>query len=164
MCQDVAKVADLVLLLINGHTGFEMETFEFMNVLQVHGFPKVLGVLTHLDLFRKTKLLRKAKKTLKSRFWVEVYQGAKLFYLSGETGGRVVSPLALGRVVFPFALACSLTISWVLVDCRTRLQASSMARIPTQRSTTCRCTSLESSLDRWRGASSTRTCWWTEWR
>ncbi len=49
----------------------------------MHGFPKVLGVLTHLDLFRKSKLLRKAKKTLKSRFWVEVYQGAKLFYLSG---------------------------------------------------------------------------------
>ena len=51
--------------------------------LQVHGFPKVLGVLTHLDLFSKPKLLRKAKKTLKARFWVEVYQGAKLFYLSG---------------------------------------------------------------------------------
>jgi hypothetical protein len=41
--QDLAKVADLVLMLINGHTGFEMETFEFMNVMQVHGFPKVRG-------------------------------------------------------------------------------------------------------------------------
>lgn len=32
---DVAKVADLVLLLIDGSFGFEMETFEFLNMLQV---------------------------------------------------------------------------------------------------------------------------------
>ena len=45
---DAAKLADLVLLVIDGSYGFEMETFEFLNVLQVHGFPKVLGVLTHI--------------------------------------------------------------------------------------------------------------------
>ena len=61
-----------------------METFEFLNILQAHGFPKVMGVLTHLDQFKATKQLRKTKKTLKSRFWVEIYQGAKLFYLSGK--------------------------------------------------------------------------------
>lgn len=38
---DAAKYADLVLLLIDGSFGFEMETFEFLNLLQVHGFPKV---------------------------------------------------------------------------------------------------------------------------
>lgn len=32
---DAAKYADLVLLLIDGGFGFEMETFEFLNLLQV---------------------------------------------------------------------------------------------------------------------------------
>lgn len=50
---DAAKYADLVLLLVDGGFGFEMETFEFLNLLQVHGFPKVMGVLTHLDGFRQ---------------------------------------------------------------------------------------------------------------
>jgi hypothetical protein len=77
-------VADLVLLMINGRIGFEMETFEFLNVLQVHGFPKVMGILTHLDEIPKAKPLKKIKKTLKARFWVEVYQGAKMFYFSGS--------------------------------------------------------------------------------
>ncbi len=35
--QDAAKYADLVLLLIDGAFGFEMETFEFLNLLQVGG-------------------------------------------------------------------------------------------------------------------------------
>ena len=85
---DIAKVADLVLLMIDGSFGFEMETFEFLNILQAHGFPKVIGVLTHLDLIKKTATLRTQKKTLKTRFWKEIYQGAKLFYLSGVLNGR----------------------------------------------------------------------------
>ncbi|CAM6115965.1 unnamed protein product [Calypogeia fissa] len=85
---DAAKFADLVLLLVDGSYGFEMETFEFLNVLQVHGFPKVMGVLTHLDQFKDPKRLRKTKKRLKSRFWTEIYDGAKLFYLSGLLYGR----------------------------------------------------------------------------
>jgi len=71
---DVAKVADLVLLMIDAHYGFEMETFEFLNILQVHGFPKVMGVLSHLDLFKSTKLVARKKKELKQRFWTEIYQ------------------------------------------------------------------------------------------
>ena len=43
---------------------------------QVHGFPKVMGVLTHLDGFKDTKRLKKTKKALKHRFWAEIYQGA----------------------------------------------------------------------------------------
>ncbi|XP_024524111.1 ribosome biogenesis protein bms1 [Selaginella moellendorffii] len=85
---DAAKFADLVLLLIDGSYGFEMETFEFLNLLQVHGFPKVMGVLTHLDKFKDVKALRKTKKQLKSRFWTEIYDGAKLFYLSGLIHGK----------------------------------------------------------------------------
>lgn len=42
-----------------------------------------MGVLTHLDLFKNKTQLKKTKKTLKHRFWTEVYPGSKLFYLSG---------------------------------------------------------------------------------
>ncbi|KAK1881184.1 Ribosome biogenesis protein BMS1 like [Dissostichus eleginoides] len=85
---DLAKVADLVLMLIDASFGFEMETFEFLNICQVHGFPRIMGVLTHLDSFKNNKVLRKTKKNLKHRFWTEVYQGAKLFYLSGMVYGE----------------------------------------------------------------------------
>lgn len=84
---DAAKVADLVLLAVDGSFGFEMETFEFLNILQTHGFPKVMGVMTHLDGFKDSKRLKKTKKRLKQRFWSEVYDGAKLFYLSGLGAG-----------------------------------------------------------------------------
>ena len=36
---DVAKVADLVLLLVDASFGFEMDTFEFLNILQVAYYP-----------------------------------------------------------------------------------------------------------------------------
>eukprot|EP00899_Mesostigma_viride_P005993 jgi/Mesvir1/15395/Mv06582-RA.1 len=85
---DCAKFADLVLLMIDGSFGFEMETFEFLNILMTHGFPKVMGVLTHLDGFTDAKKLKKTKKRLKNRFWTEIYDGAKLFYLSGLIHGR----------------------------------------------------------------------------
>uniref|UniRef100_A0A8C8C3H7 Bms1-type G domain-containing protein n=1 Tax=Oncorhynchus tshawytscha TaxID=74940 RepID=A0A8C8C3H7_ONCTS len=85
---DLAKVADLVLMFIDASFVFEMETFEFLNICQVHGFPRIMGVLTHLDSFRNNKALRKTKKRLKHRFWTEVYQGAKLFYLSGMVYGE----------------------------------------------------------------------------
>ena len=111
---DAAKFADLVLLLVDGNYGFEMETFEFLNLLQVHGFPKVMGVLTHLDEFTDAKKLRQVKKQLKvraeggagntpcalcnsrltqhgptqHRFWTEIYNGAKLFYISGMVRPR----------------------------------------------------------------------------
>eukprot|EP00667_Euglena_gracilis_P001103 EG_transcript_1102 len=86
MC-DVARVADLVLLLIDASFGFEMETFEFLNIAQSHGFPKVLGCLTFLDKFKQNKTLKRQKKILKHRFWKEVCAGAKLFFLSGMDGG-----------------------------------------------------------------------------
>ena len=63
-----------VLLLVDASFGFEMETFELLNILQTHGFPKVIGVLTHLDVFKHSKSLKKTKKRLKQRFWTEVYQ------------------------------------------------------------------------------------------
>jgi ribosome biogenesis protein BMS1 len=42
-----------------------------------------MGVLTHLDHFKENKQVRKKKKDLKKRFWKEVNEGCKLFYLSG---------------------------------------------------------------------------------
>ena len=85
---DLSKVADLVLLLVDASYGFEMETFEFLNQLQLHGFPKVVGVLTHLDGFKANKTLQKTKKALKQRFWTEIYDGAKMFDLSGVINGK----------------------------------------------------------------------------
>ncbi|KAL8899688.1 MAG: hypothetical protein Q9207_006073 [Kuettlingeria erythrocarpa] len=86
---DVSKIADIVLLMIDGNYGFEMETMEFLNVLSASGMPgNVFGILTHLDLFRRPSTLKDAKKRLKTRFWGELYQGAKLFYLSGVINGR----------------------------------------------------------------------------
>lgn len=79
---DVAKVADLVLLMVDASFGFEMETFEFLNICQSHGFPRIMGVLTHLDVITNPKKQRRTKKQLKHRFWTEIYAGAKLFYLS----------------------------------------------------------------------------------
>ncbi|KAK4058061.1 Glycoside hydrolase 2 (Mannanase, beta-galactosidase) [Microbotryomycetes sp. JL221] len=85
---DVAKIADLVLLMIDGSFGFEMETFEALSALSSHGMPKLMAVLTHLDLIKSNTMLKAQKKRLKNRFWTEVFDGAKMFYLSGVFNGR----------------------------------------------------------------------------
>ncbi|KAK9800776.1 hypothetical protein WJX73_000661 [Symbiochloris irregularis] len=97
---DAAKYCDLVLLLVDGAYGFEMETFEFLNILQVHGFPKVMGVLTHLDAFKDATKLKNTKKALKHRFWAEIYAGAKLFYLSGLRNGKYLKREVLNLARF----------------------------------------------------------------
>ena len=51
-----------VLLLICASFGFEMEAFQFLYTLQAHGFPKVMGVLTHLDVFKNQKILDKTSR------------------------------------------------------------------------------------------------------
>jgi ribosome biogenesis protein BMS1 len=52
-----------------------METFEFLNIAQVYGLPRIMGVLTHMDLYKKmNKQLNKRKTQLKHRFWTEIYQ------------------------------------------------------------------------------------------
>ncbi|PKA55230.1 hypothetical protein AXF42_Ash003867 [Apostasia shenzhenica] len=47
-----------------------------------------MGVLTHLDKFKDVKRLRKTKQRLKHRFWTEIKEGVKLFYLSGLIHGK----------------------------------------------------------------------------
>ena len=64
-------------MLIDASFGFEMETFEFLNICQVHGFPKIMGVLTHLDSFKHNKQLKKTKKRLKHRFWLRIPDNAE---------------------------------------------------------------------------------------
>lgn len=118
---DAAKIADLALLLIDGSYGFEMDTFEFLNIMQVHGFPKVMGVLTHLDKFKDVKKLRKTKQRLKHRFWAEIKEGAKLFYLSGLIHGkytkREVHNLArFISVIKPIPLSWRMAHPYLLVD------------------------------------------------
>ncbi|EDO07910.1 ribosome biogenesis protein family protein [Babesia bovis T2Bo] len=88
---DCCKIADLVLVMIDGSVGYEMETLEFLNIMQTHGFPRVCAVVNHLEGFPDNSTLRKVKKRLKNRFWSEIYDGAKMVYLSGLKYGRYKS-------------------------------------------------------------------------
>jgi ribosome biogenesis protein BMS1 len=120
MC-DVAKVADLVLLMVDGSYGFEMETFEFLNISQVHGFPKMYGVVSHLDQLKSGKSLKKRKKFLRHRFWHEVAAGAKLICLSPMVRGmyRPTDVLNLHRLLIcvePKIQAWRNTHSCVVMD------------------------------------------------
>lgn len=56
--------------------------------MNAHGLPKIIAVLTHLDLIKSAATLKDQKKKLKHRFWTEVFDGAKMFYLSGIINGR----------------------------------------------------------------------------
>lgn len=56
--QDLFKVADLVLLVIDGSVGFEMETFEALSMMKQIGFSSCMGVVTHMDFFKENKQMR----------------------------------------------------------------------------------------------------------
>lgn len=79
---DMAKVPDIVLCLIDASLGYEMQTFEFLSVLQIHGFPKCIGVATHFDYYKNNKRTRKVKQTLRKRLETEVSKETKLFFIS----------------------------------------------------------------------------------
>ncbi|KJP89190.1 hypothetical protein AK88_01068 [Plasmodium fragile] len=85
---DVAKIADLCLLVIDGSYGLELETLEFVSILKTHGLPKVIGVVTHLDKFKDSKSIRKRKKKLSKRFTEEMAEGARIFFFSGIQNGK----------------------------------------------------------------------------
>lgn len=80
---DLAKAADIVLTLVDGSLGFEMESFEMLSLMQVHGFPKCIGVVSHLDFYKENKILRKLKSKMKKRFSKETTAETRLFWLSG---------------------------------------------------------------------------------
>ncbi|ORX71557.1 DUF663-domain-containing protein [Linderina pennispora] len=103
---DMAKVADLILLVIDASFGFEMETFEYLNILQTHGMGKVMGVLTHLDNFKDNKKLKLVKKNFKHRFWTENgrYLDKETLNLSRFISQVKLRPLAW-RSTHPYLLA-----------------------------------------------------------
>ena len=109
---DIAKVADLVLLLIDASFGFEMETFEFLSICHIHGMPRLIGVLTHIDVMRQNKALKNHKKTLKRRFWEEVYEGAKLFYFSKFVNGEYLRREVLNLARFVAVMKFNRPITW----------------------------------------------------
>ena len=59
---DLSKVGDLNVLCVNAQRGLEMETFEYLNLLQQHGLSKCCLVLTFLDTFKTQKALNAVKK------------------------------------------------------------------------------------------------------
>jgi len=80
---DLANVADIVLLTIDASIGLEMQTFEFLSLLQIKGFPRCMGVMTHVDTYKDNKHFKKMKKFFKRRFDDETTPEAKLFFTSG---------------------------------------------------------------------------------
>ena len=64
-----------------------METFEFLSALQIHGFPRLLGVATHMDFFRENKQKKKMQKELRKRFEIEVPPESKLFFIKSLSKG-----------------------------------------------------------------------------
>ena len=80
---DCSKIVDVAILLIDARVGFEMETFEFISLLKNHGFTQIMGVITHMDDFKKNKSLSKYKKQIKKRFIKDATDKSKLFYLFG---------------------------------------------------------------------------------
>ncbi|KAL5968761.1 Ribosome biogenesi protein bms1 [Taenia solium] len=77
---DIAKIADLILLVVNVSKGLEMYHFEFISMLQVHGMSRVIPVLNHLDQFKESSSSRAIRKKIKQRLWTDL--SAKIFLLS----------------------------------------------------------------------------------
>ncbi|CAH8506067.1 unnamed protein product [Schistosoma turkestanicum] len=77
---DAAKIADVVLLLVNVRAGLEMYHFEFINMVQAHGMPRVVPVLNHLDTFKDSSSSRALRRKIKHRLWTDL--NSKIFLLS----------------------------------------------------------------------------------
>ncbi|KAL5110356.1 Ribosome biogenesi protein bms1 [Taenia crassiceps] len=77
---DIAKISDLILLVVNTSKGLEMYHFEFITMLQVHGMPRVIPILNHLDQFKELSSSRALRKKIKQRLWADL--SAKIFLLS----------------------------------------------------------------------------------
>lgn len=85
---DISKLVNLVILVVNAKIGLEVEHYEYLNILQATGFPRVFTVFTHLDEFHKVKTLRNEKVKLRERIWKEVHPGSRVFYMNGLVYGR----------------------------------------------------------------------------
>ncbi|OAG29791.1 ribosome biogenesis protein BMS1 [Nematocida sp. ERTm5] len=86
---DTSKVADLVILIIDAVVGLEIETFEMLNLLRTHGFPKIMCVVTKVDMIEGgVSKQRSVVKKMKKRLWTEVCNGIKVIPMSKVVGGR----------------------------------------------------------------------------
>ncbi|MCL7033729.1 hypothetical protein MKW94_018590 [Papaver nudicaule] len=116
---DAAKYADVAILMVDAGYGFEMETFEFRNLLQVHGFPKVIGVLTHLDRVGVDEV-SEVKRSLEDHFRTEICEGAAKVFSFGclHNGLYEMSDIdELGVMLSQFLpLSWRAQHSYVLVD------------------------------------------------
>ena len=75
--------SELVILLIDGFFGIEMETFETITLVKNSKLKRYIFILTHLDLFKTWKSLKKAKKRIKDRLNKETDGNCKIFYFNG---------------------------------------------------------------------------------
>lgn len=83
------KVSDLIISIIDGFFGLEMETFETLSIIKKSKFKRYVFILTHLDLFKTWKALKKAKKRIKDRILKEIDRKCKIFYFSGMRNENV---------------------------------------------------------------------------
>lgn len=118
---DLAKVADVVLLCVDVSVGFEMESFEFLAALQVHGFPRCVAIGTHLDRYPFEDKKRRVKRALRKRLEKEVTKETNFFFVSGMRRGfyafRDVHNLArLLSVINPRETEFKATHPHLLVD------------------------------------------------
>jgi hypothetical protein len=78
----LSKISDVVVILIDGFFGLELEIFEFMDFIKTDKKIKVFFAATHLDLFKNWKSLKKAKKRLKDLL-LKQYNFVKIFFIGG---------------------------------------------------------------------------------
>ena len=81
----LSKATDIAILVIDGFFGLELETFECLSFLNTHGTPRILSVITHIDLFLNWKNFTKTKKRIKNRLKKELGKTLKFFFFSGLT-------------------------------------------------------------------------------
>jgi len=101
---NLAKTSDIVIFMIDGFFGLELETFECVSFLNSHGTPRVLSVVTHIDLFSNWKNLKKAKKRIKNRLKKELGMNLKIFFFSGLTYSGKYLPREITNLTRFFSL------------------------------------------------------------
>ena len=79
---NLSKISDIVVFMVDGYFGLELETFEFINFIRNDKKKRIFFIITHLDLFKNWKSLKKTKKKLKDRLDKETQNG-KIFFISG---------------------------------------------------------------------------------
>lgn len=84
--------SDLIVSVIDGFLGLELEIFETILLAKKSGLKRYVFLLTHLDLFKTWKSLKKAKKRIKDRLVKETNGNCKIFYISGVKTDNLYFP------------------------------------------------------------------------